>query len=82
MIYKNLAGQKYHIILVSQDKSKKKKTHRQINFLEEKINYLKPSVPHQIKNFKGIQIIHEHQTKAIIRPSYIQNCLVFDTEIK
>ena len=55
----------------------------QTNFLEEKkINYLIQPGPHQNKNFKDIQIIHEYQTKAIIRPCYIQNRLVFDTEIK
>ena len=59
MIYKNLAGQKYHIILVRKDKSKNSQT----NFLEEKINYLKPPGPHQNKGFKDIQIIHEYQTK-------------------
>ena len=59
MVYKNLAGQKYHIILARQDKCKNSQT----NFLEEKINYLKPSEPHQNKNFKDTQIIHEYQTK-------------------
>tara|TARA_B100000989_G_scaffold191755_1_gene144535 strand:+ start:975 stop:1133 length:159 start_codon:yes stop_codon:yes gene_type:complete len=49
MTYKNLAGHKYHIILVSQDKSKKTAKN---NFLEEKIYYLKPCGPHQNKNFK------------------------------
>ena len=60
MTYKNLAGQKYHIILVRQDKFIK---NSQTIFLEEKISYLKPSGPRQNKNFKDIQLIHEYQTK-------------------